>query len=678
MALRVLLADESVTIKKVIQLALQDFAVEVKAVPVGLDVLEVSKSFQPDLVFADVLLQKRSGYDVCRDLKKDVQTAAIPVILMWSSFMELDQKQVDACGADGRLEKPFEVEALRKLVLDLVPRTRSQRLATFLEYPATIAAPLKSEAAEAAKNRPAPVEKPTATGTLSGMTDNTGTFSTAVRPQPPKGPPPLTIPMPGSTKAAAEAASESPPTSSYIPAIPDRPLTPEPAQRHESPPPTVEYAPATTSQVATPQQAAPPAHFTLGAGVAETSLSEHSSPMFPTGFTDSGARPSKPSTPPPDLAANLTPNLTLDTTQHAEKSTAPLGALPDLQLDGQGSRWNMESFEPLDLSPLNLDDDEAETEAFQPIRLPDTEPTLASKPAQAMTPFGLDDSDRDDDADKWSNKSLEKYRLAPLYPEESLAAEEAAKHLAQITPDFPVLHLDDQEEQTPTPRFEPPKETAIPQSDLENTEILGRSGKSQATGLRKPTPAYDLEPLEQTNDDGDVPEFTLSEADQRNLKNLEIEPVEQEELTRPSIVRELLKDPDFSYDENTARHQIERTVAQGGDNTFDLGSAGRPAQPPDSPPPTERISTHSEGRLSRREESPGEKFSEKSGAFGRDRSSAGPSTGTSPRIATLEERMAAELEPQLERVVERIVADLLPKIAEKIIKRELERLLEDS
>lgn len=135
MALRVLLADESVTIKKVIQLALQDFAVEVKAVPVGLEVLEVAKAFQPDLVFADVLLQKRSGYEVCRDLKAEPQTAAIPVVLMFSAFMELDQAQLDECGADGRLEKPFEVENLRSLVLQLVPRTRSQRLATFLEFP---------------------------------------------------------------------------------------------------------------------------------------------------------------------------------------------------------------------------------------------------------------------------------------------------------------------------------------------------------------------------------------------------------------------------------------------------------------------------------------------------------------------------------------------------------------
>ncbi len=156
MALRVLLADESVTIKKVIQLALQDFAVEVKAVPVGLDVMNVAKSFNPDLVFADILLQKKSGYEVCAELKRDHSTAAIPVVLMWSSFMELDAAQFNSCGADGKLEKPFEVEQLRKLVLELVPRTRSQRLAHFLEFPAGSKKTPPSDPAPAARSTKPP------------------------------------------------------------------------------------------------------------------------------------------------------------------------------------------------------------------------------------------------------------------------------------------------------------------------------------------------------------------------------------------------------------------------------------------------------------------------------------------------------------------------------------------
>src|SRR4051812_11235054 len=112
MALRVLLADESSTIKKVIQLALQDYGVEVKSVPVGLDVLTVAKSFKPDIIFADVLLAKKSGYDVSQELKSDSVMKNTPVILMWSGFMELDEEKAKKSMANDRLEKPFDADIL--------------------------------------------------------------------------------------------------------------------------------------------------------------------------------------------------------------------------------------------------------------------------------------------------------------------------------------------------------------------------------------------------------------------------------------------------------------------------------------------------------------------------------------------------------------------------------------
>jgi two-component system cell cycle response regulator len=135
MALRVLLADESSTIKKVFQLALQDFAVEVRPVNIGLDVATVATAFKPDIIFADVLLQKKNGYDVCSDLKADEHLSTIPVVLMWSGFMEFDEDKFQASGANAQLEKPFDVAALRNLVTDLVPRTKNQRLSQFLTFP---------------------------------------------------------------------------------------------------------------------------------------------------------------------------------------------------------------------------------------------------------------------------------------------------------------------------------------------------------------------------------------------------------------------------------------------------------------------------------------------------------------------------------------------------------------
>lgn len=135
MALRVLLADENVTIKKVIQLSLQDYAVTVKSVNLGVDVLDIARSFKPDIIFADVLLQKRNGYDVCSDFKNDPELAAVPFILIWSGFMELDQNRFQTCGADGELEKPFDKETLRKIIADKVTKTSSNQLSQHIELP---------------------------------------------------------------------------------------------------------------------------------------------------------------------------------------------------------------------------------------------------------------------------------------------------------------------------------------------------------------------------------------------------------------------------------------------------------------------------------------------------------------------------------------------------------------
>ncbi|MCB0420055.1 MAG: response regulator [Bdellovibrionales bacterium] len=135
MALKVLLADESSTIKKVFQLALQDYAVDVKSVNVGLDVVDVAESFQPDIVFADVLLQKKSGYEVSAELKKHPKLQNTPVVLMWSGFMELDEDKFQASSANGQLEKPFDVQGLRKVIQGLVTKTKTQKLSEFLDFP---------------------------------------------------------------------------------------------------------------------------------------------------------------------------------------------------------------------------------------------------------------------------------------------------------------------------------------------------------------------------------------------------------------------------------------------------------------------------------------------------------------------------------------------------------------
>ena len=135
MALRVLLADESSTIKKVFQLALQDFAVDVRSVNVGPDVVSVAESFKPDIIFADILLQKKNGYEISNSIKNNPLLANTPIVLMWSGFMDIDNSKFTESCADEKLEKPFNIEALRDIVQKHVPKTSAQVISKYLSFP---------------------------------------------------------------------------------------------------------------------------------------------------------------------------------------------------------------------------------------------------------------------------------------------------------------------------------------------------------------------------------------------------------------------------------------------------------------------------------------------------------------------------------------------------------------
>ena len=228
MALRVLLADESSTIKKVMQLALQDFAVEVKSVQSGMDVLAVAKQFQPDIVFADILLHKKNGYEVSQELKQDPYLKSLPVVLMWSSFMEMDETSFRTSGATARLEKPFDVETLRNLVMQNVPKTKSNPISGFLSFPSSISAPFIEEEDEKSRTP--------RTATTHGA-QPTSTFAPPATPTPPPAQPVVAKPVASTHLAPPPVPPET--TSNFTPPTPAV-LTPPPAELTQSqltPPP---------------------------------------------------------------------------------------------------------------------------------------------------------------------------------------------------------------------------------------------------------------------------------------------------------------------------------------------------------------------------------------------------------------------------------------------------------
>ena len=135
MALRVLLVDESATIKRVFKLALQDYGVQIFTLPIDGDIFPAIGQLKPDILFIDVLLKKKSGYEMSQKLKTQSDSSKLPIVLLWSHFIKLDESKFESSKADFHLEKPFSINSLRKIIHNFVPKTKTQNLSPHLEFP---------------------------------------------------------------------------------------------------------------------------------------------------------------------------------------------------------------------------------------------------------------------------------------------------------------------------------------------------------------------------------------------------------------------------------------------------------------------------------------------------------------------------------------------------------------
>lgn len=135
MSLRILLADESANIKKAFHLALSYLGADIKTVPSGLDVISVALDFKPQIVFVDVLMTKKSGYDICREIRSTPELKDVPVILMWSNFMEFNLSMAQEAGYTDKLEKPFDVDSLKSIISKHEPQSLDNPVTPFIERP---------------------------------------------------------------------------------------------------------------------------------------------------------------------------------------------------------------------------------------------------------------------------------------------------------------------------------------------------------------------------------------------------------------------------------------------------------------------------------------------------------------------------------------------------------------
>ena len=139
MAKKILLADDSITIQKVVELTFSDGDYEVTAVNNGAKAIQKLSEMRPDIILSDIIMPEKNGYEVCEYVKSHPEYRNIPVILLTGTFEPFDPDRADKAGCDAVVTKPFESQSLIHKVEELIQQSQSSAAAAGTEAPAASA-----------------------------------------------------------------------------------------------------------------------------------------------------------------------------------------------------------------------------------------------------------------------------------------------------------------------------------------------------------------------------------------------------------------------------------------------------------------------------------------------------------------------------------------------------------
>ena len=115
-AAKVLVIDDSNTIRRSAEIFLRQGGHEVVLAEDGFDALAKVNDHEPELIFCDILMPRLDGYQTCAIIKRNPRFAHVPVIMLSSKDGLFDKARGRMVGSDDYLTKPFTKEQLLRAV----------------------------------------------------------------------------------------------------------------------------------------------------------------------------------------------------------------------------------------------------------------------------------------------------------------------------------------------------------------------------------------------------------------------------------------------------------------------------------------------------------------------------------------------------------------------------------
>jgi DNA-binding response OmpR family regulator len=120
MTKKILVADESITIQKIVAMAFENEDSLVEGISNGKDALGRIKKFNPNIVLADVNMAGLSGFELSKIIKNDPKFHSVKVLLLASDLEDFNENLFNSSGADDYISKPFKSQDIIKKVTDLI------------------------------------------------------------------------------------------------------------------------------------------------------------------------------------------------------------------------------------------------------------------------------------------------------------------------------------------------------------------------------------------------------------------------------------------------------------------------------------------------------------------------------------------------------------------------------
>ena len=119
---RILIADDEPNIVTSLEFLMRRCYYEVRVARDGDEALQLVEEFRPDLVLLDVMMPRKSGFEVCRRIRETPALRAIRIVMLSARGRDVEIDRGLALGADAYVTKPFSTKELVAKVRELLPQ----------------------------------------------------------------------------------------------------------------------------------------------------------------------------------------------------------------------------------------------------------------------------------------------------------------------------------------------------------------------------------------------------------------------------------------------------------------------------------------------------------------------------------------------------------------------------